>query len=218
MNNSTDKLWHRIYKQLRDKILSLELPPDTSLSEKELCKEFNVSRSPIREAIRKLEDLGLVKALPGYGTRVTPINIDDVGWTIEIKKNLESMAGTLAAQRISDEEIEELGRLVEQAVAMPDGCAYSELGQIEEKFQQIIYKGARNPILHSTLNEMNIRCGRLFVRPEVRKVIEVSEVLEHMKIIFAAIQKRDSYQVSQALEKHVDYFIAVMKDTLFFNH
>ena len=85
MNLSKNALSEKIFESLRDRIVHMEYPPGTALSEKDLCEEFGVSRTPLREAIRRLEDMKLVNALPRYGTYVTPLDIHEIRCAFEVK-------------------------------------------------------------------------------------------------------------------------------------
>lgn len=116
----------QIFIALRDRIVYLEYLPGALLSEKELCEEFKVSRTPLREAIRKLEDMGLVKSIPRFGTYVTAIDINEIRCAFEVKKKLEALAGALAARRISKDKLEELRSITEQVEAYPEGGRQSQ--------------------------------------------------------------------------------------------
>jgi DNA-binding GntR family transcriptional regulator len=97
-----------IYVTLRDRIVCLDIPPGTPLNEKELCEEFRVSRTPLREAIRKLEDLNLVTVIPRFGTHVSAMDLNELLCAMEIKVKLEGLASEAAARRSTPELIERM--------------------------------------------------------------------------------------------------------------
>jgi DNA-binding GntR family transcriptional regulator len=108
MNFQKDSLSNRVFKTLRDKIVFMDYPPGISLSEKELCKSFKVSRTPLREAIRRLEEMNLVTVIPRYGTYVSQVEINEIRCAFEVKIRLEALAGEVAARRITADKLEEL--------------------------------------------------------------------------------------------------------------
>jgi len=86
-----------------------------SLSEKELCKSFKVSRTPLREAIRRLEEMNLVTVIPRYGMYVSQVEINEIRCAFEVKIRLEALAGEVAAKRITADKLEELHTLIQGA-------------------------------------------------------------------------------------------------------
>ena len=111
MNLQKSSLSHKIFNTLRDKIVFMEYPPGMNLSEKDLCKTFKVSRTPLREAFRRLEDMKLVTVIPRYGTYVSQIDINEIRCAFEVKIKLEGLAGAVAAKRITADKLEELQTL-----------------------------------------------------------------------------------------------------------
>src|SRR6266699_1430801 len=93
-------------EQLRESIILGELKPGTPLRLDELARSLGMSISPIREAVRQLEALGLAKHVPHQGARVLPFDVDDLRDLFEVRLVLEALAVRRAAVRIGDEEIE----------------------------------------------------------------------------------------------------------------
>ena len=101
-----------VCETLRDAIRKGVLAPGERLMEIQLAEELGVSRTPVREAIRKLELEGYVIMMPRRGTYVANLSIRDVNEVFEIRTSLDSLASGLAAERITDEELEHLQRLL----------------------------------------------------------------------------------------------------------
>ena len=118
MKMKSKPLYCRIFDDLRDRIVFGVYPPGTSLPEKELCQEFKVSRTPLREAFSKLQDMKLVTVIPRFGTTVTAVDIHEIRCAFEVKIKLEGLAGELAAERIEPEKLDELDGVISEAARL----------------------------------------------------------------------------------------------------
>jgi DNA-binding GntR family transcriptional regulator len=107
-------LKERVYRHIRDEMLSGRIKPGQSVSESVLAKDIGVSRTPVREALARLESLGLIEQSPGIGTRVREPGRREIEEFFELREILECGAVRLAADRITDEELAQLEALVEQ--------------------------------------------------------------------------------------------------------
>ena len=103
-----------VFENLREAILEGKLKPGQRLMEVQLAEQLGVSRTPIREAIRKLELEGLVVMLPRKGAYVANMSFKDLIDVLEIRASLEGLAASLAAERRRDEDIEELEKLAKE--------------------------------------------------------------------------------------------------------
>ncbi len=111
-----DSLAERAYRRVRAGILSAEIPPGYFLSEREICERFRLSRAPVREAVRRLREEGLVEVLPRRGVRVLPLSIVDVREIHQIAKALELEAASIVAARKPSRE--DLGAIEATVVEM----------------------------------------------------------------------------------------------------
>ena len=108
-----------VYLELKHKILTGEIVSQTRLMEIDLSEKMNVSRTPIREAIKRLADDGLVKVEPRRGAYVANISIKDMLDVFEVREDMEGFAAKLAAERITDEEKAELRYRVQPLILIP---------------------------------------------------------------------------------------------------
>lgn len=203
-----------IFETLRDRIVYLEYPPDMQLSEKELCEEFNVSRTPLREAVRKLEEMKLVTVIPRFGTIVAPVDIEEVRHAFEIKISLEGLAGALAAKRIISSDLKELETLIRQA--SNDGASENRLQSlisIDRRFHRIIHRSAQNPILTEVLENIHSRCARLW-NSALSERIPMVDVVGQLEAIHQSLESRDAEKAESLLREHVRYFIEKVKVNL----
>jgi DNA-binding GntR family transcriptional regulator len=207
------KLGDHVFTTLRDRIVQLEYAPETLLSEQDLCKEFKVSRTPLRDALRRLGEMNLVRAIPRYGTYVSPIDINEIRCAFEVKKKLEALCGALAARRISLDKLDELQRLISHAADHLSNGRHTELIDLDARFHEIIYASAQNPILQEFLVNLHSRCARLW-GANLSQVISPDDIVSQLENIYQALQSHDEAQAAILLEEHVQFFIDKLKDRL----
>ena len=203
----------RIFKTIRDRIVYMEYSPGKPLPEKELCQEFKVSRTPVREAIKKLEEMKLVSVIPRYGTYISPVDINEIRSAFEVKIKLEGLAGEVAAKRITHDKLSEMKSLIEEADVLLKGGGHRHLIEIDTRFHEIIYQAAQNPILQEILENLHSRCARLW-GSSLSGVIPVPEIIQQLKEIYAALEQRNPQRAGQLMEAHVRYFIDHIKSQL----
>jgi GntR family transcriptional regulator, rspAB operon transcriptional repressor len=207
------KLGEEVFKTLRDRVVYLEYAPETVLSEKALCEEFGVSRSPLREAILRLEELGLVKSIPRYGTYVTHIDINEIRCVYELRKTLEALAGSLAAQRITQDQVEELQKIVVAYQENLETKGTREMMRADMSFHETVYEATRNPILDKTLKSLNSRCLRFFNAME-SDFMFTAEACEQLRRICKAISDGNQDLAARFCEDHVQHFLDRIKTKL----
>jgi len=117
-------LAERAYVDLREEIIGVRLPPGTLLREEELMQRLGVGRTPVREAVQRLQRDGFVTVIPRRGTLVSEISITDLAAIYEVRKKLESWASRLAAERITDAEREEARALLTELKSFEAGGDY----------------------------------------------------------------------------------------------
>jgi DNA-binding GntR family transcriptional regulator len=202
-----------IFKSLRDRIVYLEYPPGKLLAEKELCAEFKVSRTPLREAIQKLKEMKLVNVIPRFGTYVSSVDINEIRSAFEVKIKLEGLAGEVAAKRITADKLAEMKALIERADALLREDGQRRLIEIDAQFHEIIYQATQNQILQEMLENLHGRCARLW-NSALGEIIPLATIISQLKEIYSSLEKRDSVRTSQLMEEHVRYFIDQIKKQL----
>jgi len=203
----------KIFKTIRDRIVYMEYPPGKLLPEKDLCDEFKVSRTPIREAIQKLKEMKLVTVIPRYGTYVSPVDINEIRSAFEVKIKLEGLAGEVAAKRITADKLAEMKALIEKADALLKVDGHRHLIEIDAQFHEIIYQATQNPILLEMLENLHSRCARLW-NSALSEVIPIATIITQLKEIYSCLERRDSQKARQLMEDHVRYFIDQIKNQL----
>ena len=214
---SRDKPIHNgIFETLRDRIVFGEYPPGMRLSEQTLCQEFQVSRTPLREAIQKLVDLKLVSVIPRFGTNVTQIDIHEVRSAFEVKIKLEGLAGELAAMRIESDQLAELDKLIKEAAAGEQknkDRRHNRLIEIDSRFHHLIHQAAQNPILQEFLDNLHFRCARLW-NSSLNDVVPNEEIIDQLRSVYHALKRKDPESARKHMERHVQYFIDEIRKRL----
>ena len=183
----SDPLVTKLYSELREQVVTRVIPPGTKLSEPQLSKKWRVSRTPIREVLRKLESEGLVDFFPYRGFIVNSISIEDVDHIYTIKISLEGLAGRIATSRISSDRekmriMQNLVREMESYARKGDVANYSKKNL---EFHVCIWEWCGNPWLTKILFNLSSQLNRFILRAlHVPNRIEKS-VKEHRKILEA---------------------------------
>ena len=202
---------------LQARVLSGELPSGTRLRQEALAAEFGVSRTPVREALRKLQASGLVELRPNKGALVRGLSAREIRDAYEVRAALEGLAAELAAGRILHEELgvlhgaqAEFRRALEQteaaraAGAEPDEAEIARWGRANDLFHQVIQEAAGNEVLLRQLEHLH----RSFPRDLSRTVLAESSsllqgnVAEH-EAVLAAIEEHDPARARAEMLRHV---------------
>ena len=149
------KLRDGVYEAIKAAILRGELPPGHRLIEKELVSEIRTSRTPIREAIIKLEQEGLIERTNGKtGYFVSSMGRQQVEDLFGVREVLENYSIGLAIERISGDEIRQLDSVVQEEEAMFDKGDVFDLIELDTKFHEILYRASKNRKLHEILGNL----------------------------------------------------------------
>lgn len=192
-----------VFKTLRQAILKGELEPGERLMEIQLAERLGVSRTPIREAIRKLELEGLVLMIPRRGAEVARISESSLRDVLEVRRSLEELAIYLACQRMTEEEMEELQATQEmfaQAIRVGDAM---QIAETDEKYHDIIYNSTKNERLVQILNNLREQIYRYrleYIKDEDKRQILL---VEHEHIL-KAVRLRHVHEAKQAIRTHID--------------
>lgn len=192
-----------VFQTLRQAILRGELEPGERLMEIHLANRLGVSRTPIREAIRKLELEGLVVMIPRRGAIVASITEKDLQDVLEVRRTLEIMAGEMACERITPKLLQQLEEAGREFMKLKDTDEFTSLAEVDVKFHDIIYAATDNQRLITILN--NLREQMYRYRLEYLKDTGSHERLnsEHCQI-YEGIKRGDKAAVSEAIGTHID--------------
>lgn len=188
-------------EMLKENILEGKYQPGARLNEAELATSMGVSRSPIREAIQRLAKEGLVKIVPRKGAFVADLTFKEVEELFELREALEVKAAELAAQRISDAEIDQISRLLDRTDDAIQRKKYRQYPW-DLDFHKQIARCTKNRYLEENICDTNIHL--LLIRHKSGTEIGRAEkaLQEHRKI-FKALKKRDVNLAKASMEEHI---------------
>lgn len=191
-----------VFQTLRQAILTGEFAPGERLMEIALADRLGVSRTPVREAIRKLELEGLVVMIPRRGAEVARITEKDLRNVLEVRCALEELSASLACERITDEEKEQLRVALDDFEKAVQNKDISEIVEKDIEFHDVIFNASKNDRLIQILN--NLREQMYRYRMEYTKDKEYHNVLiqEHREI-YEAMKNQDKQKVMNALKEHI---------------
>jgi DNA-binding GntR family transcriptional regulator len=194
----------RAYLELRDRIVSLKIPPGALVREDEVMKDMKMSRTPVREALLRLTQEHLVVVIPRRGTFVTEVNVGDVGRVYEFRRELEVVAAGWAAERRSEEDIAEIDELITELrsqndVPVKDVDARSQI-TADQRAHNLVYRLAGNPLIEDTLSSYYFLAARIWFLASGR--VEMEEPFLGLIELFEAIKKRDPETASRCAREH----------------
>lgn len=192
-----------VCETLRDAIVNGILEPGERLMEIQLAEELGVSRTPVREAIRKLELDGFVIMVPRRGTYVSDLSIKDINDVFEVRTALDSLAAGLAAERITEEELEELERLLVRIGELIEQGDMSQIVEADSQFHDILYRASRNDRLVSIINNQREQLTR-FRSISMSYPGRLKNTLEEHRRLVEAIAQRNADLAQQLAMQHME--------------
>ncbi len=189
---------------LRDAIITGEIPQGAKLSETRLSKELDVSRGPLREAIRRLEGMNLIQHVPQQGARVVTMSMDLILQIYDTREALESKAGSLAALNMSSQEIDQLHRLIDaQSKHMRENSGAFIPAESDYAFHETIIRGSKNKVIERALLRELYNLIKMFrYQHEFARNSTTNSLIEHRQIVYA-IEQRDSELAEVTTRRHI---------------
>jgi DNA-binding GntR family transcriptional regulator len=185
-----DRASDRVFAQLVDAIRSLRLLPGQPLSEVELARDLGVSRTPVREAIARLTDAGLVDVVPQVGTTVSVIRMSEVEEARFVRENLE-VAAFKAALPITDDDGAQLRRLLDQQREAADAHAFDEFFRLDEALHERIFILSGHPGAWAAVQRMKVQLDRMR-RLSIPDPGVIAELIEEHSSIVASLCSGDA--------------------------
>ncbi len=201
-----------VYQGLKSQIILLEQKPGAVIREKEIMEVFGVSRTPVREALMRLEFDGLVRIVPNVGTFVEEVSFQQLKDVFEIRSHLVQLTGKLASARISREELDEIRQRID---AMRSTQDTKDLMRLDGEIHAIINKSTRNELLIKLLNGLHDQAVRIwtFAGAEGGYWKNLEKEFED---IVAALEQHDEEMTARLLVEHTKLFVEHIRSQLTF--
>ena len=200
------------YREIKQKIVKVEMLPGSVIREAELMQQLKLGRTPIREALQRLEAENLVEVTPRQGMFVADIAITDLTQIFEIRVELEALCASLAAQRIKSEQLAALEELVHE-YQTKQFTGLDQLFEIDNKFHSLLAEAANNRFLKAEMEGYyNLSLRIWYVALDSVKPEDVN-VDAHVEI-FKAIKAHDSEKAKQCMRQHIQHFHKTVKQYL----
>ena len=206
-NNPGSLLSSDLISLLRGDILKGKYAKGDKLTEQKICSDYNISRTPVREAFHKLETEGLIETVPNRGAFVLGFSRQDARDIFDLRKSYEIQAVKWAVQRITDEEFDIFAENFEFMEFYTGKNDIGKMLNINMNFHQIIYLATHNQMLYNILTYYQLYLNHLREAP-VHGVDYLSLLLEEHREIYAAIKERNGLYGAEAMSKHLDNSLA----------
>jgi DNA-binding GntR family transcriptional regulator len=208
----TASLADQAYYAIRELIVSLVLAPGAALSERDLTERLGIGRTPIREALRQLAQERLVEVYPRRGMFVTKVDVRDLTRLCEVRAVLEPEAARLAAERATQDDLDEIGGLLEE---LESRRRRSErvLIDLDERIHRTIYRSAHNHFLEETLEEYYALALRIWMMA-LDQTSELRDAVEEHHGVLDAIARGAGSRAGELMRAHVEHFEDTMRQVL----
>lgn len=194
----SDQIRDAIESDIRDGIL---LPGDV-IDESSLARQFDVSRTPIREALLQLEAQNILVSQPRHGMVVAKMDVQQLLALWELLAEMEGVCARLACERMTDEEIDELEKVHAQAQKIVDSNEIDSWRNANQAFHDVLYRGSCNPYLRQELLRLRARTGG-YLRHAFSAMGRLQSSHEQHDEILQAIRQRNSKAAYELMYKHI---------------
>ena len=191
-----------VFNTLREAILKGDLKPGERLMELQLASKLGVSRTPIREAIRMLEQEGLAVTTPRKGAEVAKLTLTDMEDVLEIRDALDELAVRIACQKITDEQLKQLEDVKELFEKNTQTNNVKNIAEADVSFHDVIYEATGNPKLVTLLNNLREQVYRYRVE-YIKDPKNYPTLIAEHEAILDSLKNRDVKNAVEAMHVHV---------------
>ncbi len=200
------RISEEIAEQLRDEIISGVYKPRERLIEMELSKKYNVSRTPIREALKHLESGGLIKVEPYHGAVIAEIDAGEIREIYEVRSIVEGAAAHSAAANMSPETLSLLEASIEQMELFAREKDTVKYAAENERFHRLIYNCSQNKVLVGVIDDLMERTA-VFRRLSFRSAGNIRNAIKDHKALLEALRQGDAEKAQQLSSEHIRLYL-----------
>ena len=199
---SSDSVVDRVYEQLKTMAVSFEFKPGERLNEGAIAARLGVSRTPLREALNRLNTEGFLRFIPGRGFFCRELDAQEIFDLYELRKSIEVAAVRLAIKRARDQDIDALLTFLRDTGPDPGERTSMELVELDETFHERLMSMSNNAEMLRVLQNVNARIR--FVRwIDMDRINRTKTQAEHRAVLLG-VKARDEAKCVSMLEKHID--------------
>ena len=206
-------LHDELVERLRTLIVDGTLEPGIKVPERDLCEQFEVSRTPMREALKVLAADGLVTLTPNRGAWVSKLTLPELEEVFPVMGALEALSGELACARITDKQVAAIRKLHERMVGHYQARELDAYFAVNQQIHEAILEAADNDTLSAQYRSLSTRIRRARYVANMTAERWAQAVDEHEQILFA-LEDRDARRLADILRKHLRNKFATVKDWL----
>jgi DNA-binding GntR family transcriptional regulator len=217
LGDGLPSLADRAYLHLREEIIRVELRPGTLLREDELRHRLGVGRTPVREAIQRLQRDGFVTIIPRRGTLVSEITITDLAAIYEVRKHLESWASRLAAERATDNDRHAAEQLIGELEALTAQDGYEALLALDRRIHRYVYRCTKNPFLAETLDRyhnLSLRILHVAMKRYPTLTPRLDDVIHQQRTVLDAVCRGDGDTAERVAIAHISTFERAIREVI----
>ncbi|GAB2742123.1 GntR family transcriptional regulator [Salinifilum aidingensis] len=198
-------LSEKAYYLLRDRLITLRIQPGATIDERALQEELGVGRTPLREALRKLADDRLVQVVARRGTFATPLDLGALSAISEVRAELESHAGHLAARRATEDDRDAIKGVLEALDARTISSSPRDLLQLDLLIHRVVHRATHNTYLIATLDEYYVHSLRMWFLV-LDRLDRFGHALDSHRDLLTAVTEGDAAAAQRILRDHVTEF------------
>lgn len=204
-------LHEEVVEKLRAFVVEWDLKPGQKIPEKSLCERLGISRTPLREALKVLAADGLITLIPNRGAIVREISRADIEELFPVMGALEALAGELACEHITDQELATIQETHERMLEYFEADRLVEYSQCNRRIHELILAAARNDTLTSHYESLSSRLRRARYMANVSGGRWPESVAEHSSMIIA-LQRREGPALGQIMKSHLEKIFSAVLD------
>ncbi|WP_025745841.1 GntR family transcriptional regulator [Kallotenue papyrolyticum] len=196
-------LTERAYQAISRAIANLEFKPGEVLRQDRLARWLSISRTPVREALRRLEQEGIIQTVAGRGLIVAELTVKDVEDMLDLLRLTDAHAAFLAAQRRSDQQAARLLEVTRELLAAAEAHDIERWTQADRPYHDIVLSAAGNQLLRQTIQDVRRRLHRITINSGTRPERLIACTHEHVAVA-EAIAARDAEAARRLMAEHID--------------
>jgi DNA-binding GntR family transcriptional regulator len=201
------------YTQIKQRIICCALRPGEAINEAHLTQLLGMGRTPVHQALHRLEMEGMVTILPRKGVMVTPISLNDILDMIEVRRCNEQLCVKLAVERAQPDDFQRMRAIIERTPALLAQRDVKGLMEVDLQFHLAISAAARNRVLAELLRSLHEKQARFWFLTLSEMHHSERIYQEHLQIL-GAMEQRDSTAAIAAIDHHIDDFRRAITRTL----